>query len=111
MMQPTSVRELRTLVDSVKLPANLRKIRDRRDLGGRTLSEVGALISVESDFDSNLVTLVATGENDVGSNARMARMMHDKIGGSKLVILPRLRHSLLVEAPDKVAELLLDFLG
>lgn len=56
-------------------------------------------------------TLVATGENDVGSNARMARMMHEKIGGSKLVILPRLRHSLLVEAPDKVAELLLDFLG
>ena len=50
-------------------------------------------------------TLVATGENDVGSNTRMARMMHDRIAGSRLVILPGLRHSVLVEAPDAVAKL------
>ena len=55
-------------------------------------------------------TLVATGENDVGSNVRMARMMHERIAGSTLRILPRLRHSLLVEAPDAVADLILDFL-
>jgi uncharacterized protein involved in exopolysaccharide biosynthesis len=67
MLQPVSVRELRTLVDSVKLPANLRKIRDRREMGDRTLSEVGALIRVESDFDSNLVTFVAT--SDTPQNA------------------------------------------
>src|SRR5215210_508943 len=29
-------------------------------------------------------TLVATGENDVGSNTRMARMMHERIKGSHL---------------------------
>jgi pimeloyl-ACP methyl ester carboxylesterase len=55
-------------------------------------------------------TLVATGENDVGSNVRMARMMHERIRGSTLRILPRLRHSVLVEAPDQVAQLFLEFL-
>jgi pimeloyl-ACP methyl ester carboxylesterase len=52
-------------------------------------------------------TLVATGEHDVGSNTRMARMMHERIKGSRLEILPGLRHSVLVEAPDKIAELLI----
>jgi len=53
-------------------------------------------------------TLVATGENDVGSNTRMAKMMHERIKNSRLVILPRLRHSILVEAPDQVADLLIE---
>ncbi len=53
-------------------------------------------------------TLVATGENDVGSNTRMARMMHERIKGSRLVILPRLRHSVLVEVPDLIADLLIE---
>jgi pimeloyl-ACP methyl ester carboxylesterase len=52
-------------------------------------------------------TLVATGENDVGSNTRMAKMMHERIKDSRLVILPRLRHSILVEAPDAIADLLI----
>jgi (E)-2-((N-methylformamido)methylene)succinate hydrolase len=56
-------------------------------------------------------TLVATGENDVGSNVRMARMMHERIGGSTLHILPGLRHSVLVEASDQIAGLLGDFFG
>ncbi len=55
-------------------------------------------------------TLVATGENDQGSNTRMARFMHDAIPGSELHILPKLKHSLLVEAPEKITELLLGFL-
>lgn len=55
-------------------------------------------------------TLVVTGENDVGSNPRMARFMHQEIANSRLVILPRLKHSLLVEAPELVAEQLLAFL-
>ena len=53
-------------------------------------------------------TLVATGEHDVGSNTRMARTMHERIAGSRLVILPGLRHSVLVEAPRLIAGLLLD---
>lgn len=53
--------------------------------------------------------LVATGENDIGSNTRMARRMHEAIAGSKLVIFPELRHSVLMEAPELIADTLLDF--
>lgn len=55
-------------------------------------------------------TLVVTGEHDIGSNTRMARFMADQIMGSTLRILPALKHSVLVEAPEKIAFLLLDFL-
>jgi pimeloyl-ACP methyl ester carboxylesterase len=55
-------------------------------------------------------TLIATGEHDVGSNTRMARFMHAQIAGSRLEILPTLRHSILVEAPELVTRLARDFL-
>jgi (E)-2-((N-methylformamido)methylene)succinate hydrolase len=55
-------------------------------------------------------TLVVTGEHDVGSNTRMARYMHDQIAGSELRILPGLRHSVLVEAPERIGTLLMEFL-
>ena len=54
-------------------------------------------------------TLVVTGEHDLGSNPRMARVIHAGIAGSELRILPRLRHSILVEAPATVAGLLEPF--
>jgi 3-oxoadipate enol-lactonase len=54
-------------------------------------------------------TLVATGEHDVGSNTRMARFMCDQIPGAKLRILPGLKHSVLVEAPEVIAAMLLEF--
>ena len=56
-------------------------------------------------------TLIVTGEYDVGSTPEMARLMHDRIAGSRLEILPGLRHGILVEAPDAVANLLRDFLS
>jgi 3-oxoadipate enol-lactonase len=56
-------------------------------------------------------TLIATGEHDQGSNTRMAEFMHREIAGSQLRILPGLRHSVLVEAPDQIAALLRDFLA
>jgi pimeloyl-ACP methyl ester carboxylesterase len=55
-------------------------------------------------------TLIATGEHDVGSNPRMALFMHAQITGSKLEILPNLRHSILVEAPELVTRLVRGFL-
>ena len=54
-------------------------------------------------------TLIVTGENDVGSNPRMARLLHERIPGSRLEILPGLRHAILVEAPAAVARLLTGF--
>ena len=55
-------------------------------------------------------TLVATGEEDIGSNPRMAHFMADTIPNSRLQILPGLRHSILLEAPDQVAQLVSDFI-
>lgn len=55
-------------------------------------------------------SLVLTGEHDVGSNTRMARFMHETIPDSELVILDGLKHSILVEASDLVADHLLLFL-
>lgn len=54
-------------------------------------------------------TLIVTGEGDLGSNPDMARLMHARIAGSVLHILPRLRHSILIEAPETVAGLLAAF--
>jgi len=56
-------------------------------------------------------TLIVTGEHDVGSNTRMARFMHGAIPGSRLRILPGLKHSVLLEAPADIAGLLLEFLS
>lgn len=55
-------------------------------------------------------TLVATGEFDEGSSPRMSRYMHEQIRDSKLIIIPKMRHSILMEAPDLIADMLLEFL-
>jgi (E)-2-((N-methylformamido)methylene)succinate hydrolase len=56
-------------------------------------------------------TLVMTGENDIGSNPRMARLMAERIRGARLEILPGMRHSILTEVPDLVAGLIEAFLA
>ena len=56
-------------------------------------------------------TLVMTGENDVGSNPRMSGNIHNRIAGSELHILPRLKHSVLLEAPDQIGGLIEPFLA
>ena len=56
-------------------------------------------------------TLVATGEHDVGSNTRMARLMHERIAGSVLHIFPGMKHSILAEVPDAIADRLRTFLA
>ncbi|VCU71754.1 3-oxoadipate enol-lactonase 2 [Pigmentiphaga humi] len=55
-------------------------------------------------------TLIVTGEHDKGSNPRMAHFMHDRIAGSQVHILPRLRHSLLIEGPRQVLDVVEPFL-
>jgi (E)-2-((N-methylformamido)methylene)succinate hydrolase len=56
-------------------------------------------------------TLVVTGENDIGSNTRMARLMHDRIAAASFHIFPHLRHSILIEAPEQVAAVMEAFLS
>jgi pimeloyl-ACP methyl ester carboxylesterase len=73
-------------------------------------------VLAETDFGGFLdqircPTLIATGEEDVGSNPRMARYMHDRIPGSQLALFPGLRHSILIEAPAVVAETIDNFVS
>jgi 3-oxoadipate enol-lactonase len=56
-------------------------------------------------------TLVITGECDPGSTPRMARRIAESIPGAEVVVIPRMRHSILLEKPDEVAELIQGFIG
>ncbi len=100
--------------------------RDHPEVVARRIAELKAndqrsyaaayTVFAESDVGSRLAgirhrTLVVTGEHDVGSNTRMARFMHESIPGSTLRILPHLKHSVLIEAPQVIANLLEDFLA
>lgn len=53
---------------------------------------------------------VLTGENDGGCNPRLNKQIADALSDSELVILPVLRHAILLEASDQVAPPVLDFL-
>ena len=72
-------------------------------------------IFADNDFIDRLPSLVhrtlsATGACDPTGTERMAHLMAATIPNARAHILPRLRHSLLAEAPDQVAALLRDFL-
>ncbi len=54
--------------------------------------------------------LVLTGENDGGCNPRLNTLIADALPDAELVILPVLRHAILLEAADQVAPPVLDFL-
>ena len=54
--------------------------------------------------------LVVAGEFDPAATARMARLMHERIAGSRLEILAGMRHALLIECPRRVAGLMAEFL-
>ena len=54
--------------------------------------------------------LVLTGENDPGCSPRHNEFIHAALPNSELVILDELRHSIIVEAPDRVIGPVRDFL-
>jgi pimeloyl-ACP methyl ester carboxylesterase len=54
-------------------------------------------------------SLVLTGENDGGCNPRLNRQIDQALPHSELVILPDLKHSILLEAGDQVAKELVRF--
>jgi pimeloyl-ACP methyl ester carboxylesterase len=49
-------------------------------------------------------SLVLTGENDGGCNPRLNKLIHEALPSSELVILPHVKHSILVEAADAVSD-------
>lgn len=58
----------------------------------------------------HVATLIITGEHDTAATARMARLMGERIRDSQVHVLPRLRHSVLIEAAEPVGALLGAFL-
>ena len=58
----------------------------------------------------NKPTLLLTGENDLGCSPKHNKFMADQIPGSKLVIIPRLKHSILIESPKVINQHLIAFL-
>ena len=54
-------------------------------------------------------SLVLTGEFDGGCNPALNRFIADELPNSELVILPDLKHSILMEAPELVAAHVADF--
>jgi pimeloyl-ACP methyl ester carboxylesterase len=55
-------------------------------------------------------SLVLTGEFDGGCPPRLNELIAKKLPNSRLVVLPKLRHAILLEAPEQVAPHLLGFL-
>src|SRR3984885_6851679 len=55
-------------------------------------------------------SLVLTGENDGGCSPRLNAQIAASMPNAELVILPALRHAILLEAPEAVAAPVLDFL-
>jgi pimeloyl-ACP methyl ester carboxylesterase len=60
--------------------------------------------------DIRVPALIITGEHDIAATPRMARLMGERIRNSQVHVLPNLRHSLLIEAPEQVARLLQAFM-
>ncbi len=56
-------------------------------------------------------SLVLTGENDGGCPPRLNTEIAKAMPNAELVVLPVLRHAILLEAADKVAPPVLDFLS
>ena len=73
-------------------------------------------VLAESDLADRLhqiaaPTLVMTGENDAGSTPRMAKVIAERVPDCRLQILARLKHSVLLEAPDQVGQAIKRFLS
>jgi 3-oxoadipate enol-lactonase len=96
-------------------PALISQLRARNAQNDPDCYAAAYRVLAETDLGDELgsihtPTLIATGEDDIGSNPRMAAFMHQRIAGSRLEILSGLRHSILMEAPDRVAGLMREFL-
>jgi len=55
--------------------------------------------------------LLLTGEHDGGCSPKHNEIMANEIKDSKLVILPKYKHSFLIEAPNEVAESIIKFIN
>jgi pimeloyl-ACP methyl ester carboxylesterase len=68
-----------------------------------------AILAATSGRKNRHQTLVLTGERDLGAGPPVARFIAEQISGAHLIILPRLRHHILLEAPEVVGGILREF--
>ncbi|ANF58774.1 alpha/beta fold hydrolase [Halotalea alkalilenta] len=99
----------------LKHPELVAQLRQRNAQNDPECYAAAYRVLAQSDFGDLIgqircPTLIATGACDAGSNPRMASFMHERISGSRLRILPGLRHSILTEAPERVASMMQEFL-
>lgn len=71
-------------------------------------------VLAESDLSNELhkitiPTLAVTGECDIASTPRMSRLIAERVQHGKVIILPTLKHAVLLEAPMKVTAQLENF--
>ena len=59
----------------------------------------------------NCPTLIITGELDQSTPPSAAQAIHNQISGSELEILPSISHMVMLEAPDRINDLLHHFLA
>lgn len=57
----------------------------------------------------NHPAIIITGENDGGCNPRLNKLIDAAMPNSQLIVLPELKHSILVEAGEQVAKLQIEF--
>lgn len=79
---------------------------------------IGALEAMKNRPDSsdeltqiNVPTLVIVGENDGVTPPEAARKIHEHVGGSRLVVIPKAGHISNLEAPDDFNGALAEFLA
>jgi 3-oxoadipate enol-lactonase len=58
-----------------------------------------------------LPTLIIVGEEDPGTPLSASQAIHEAVGGSQLVVIPKMLHLNNIEAPERFNQSLLEFLG
>ncbi len=57
------------------------------------------------------LTLIVAGGNDLGTPIKCSQYLNREIEGSKLQIIPRSRHRVMVEKPEEFNQILKEFLN
>ena len=96
----------RTLTDGHAQRAFLHTVRSVIDVAGQRVSARDRLYLAQE-----VPTMLVWGDRDSVIPVEHARIAHELIPGSRLEILPGVGHLLPLEAPDRLAELIADFVA
>ena len=110
-----------------------KKLRRDKELNERLKKEMNFVFTIEdppqlkdlinqfkalSDFDTldslhkvSQPTLIVVGSKDIRTPPERSKLIHEKIPNSKLVILEGLKHGFIIEDPERVNNLIWDFIN